>query len=239
MYGDVPSNQYSTTSFIKEYSIEGASTTYTEDIGITGIDLGSSVVIEPTGSFPGHYWVYFPDAEITVHNYGPSPVDRFYLRNIPTGPALNELTILPGEEVAVPWPGLRKLETGGYPSGTTVEVCAWTSQPNLTFDADASNDLFCTDFLVNNEDVLEQYDFRLFPNPAHKMLNLQWEGQNTLNDATCIIINAEGKMMKQMRVDLQQGMVSIPVENWPSGVYFVHMFDGGGLLRYERFLVIK
>lgn len=239
VFGEVPSNQYSTTSFIKEFSVDGGSVTFTGDIGIAGIDLGSSAVIEPTGFFPDHYWVYFPSAKITVHNYGPTPVDRFYLRNLNTNPVFHEMTILPGEEVTVPWPGLRKLSTDGYPSGTTVEVCVWASQPNLTFDADASNDLFCTDFLVNNEDVLEQYNLRLFPNPAHKMLNLQWEGQNTLNDATFIIINAEGKVMKLMRVDLQQGMVSIPVEYWPSGVYFVHMFDGGGLLHYERFLVIK
>jgi len=239
VYGDVPSNQYSTTSFIKEYSIEGTSATFTEDIGIKGIDLGSSVMIEPTGFFPDHYWVYFPDAEFTVHNYGPTAVDRFYLRNLFTKPAFHEMTILPGGEVTVTWPGLRKLATGGYPSGTVIEVCAWTSHPNLTFDADADNDLFCTDFLVNNEDVFSQNGLRLFPNPTNELLNLHWQGHIPLDNPTCRIVDTNGKMIKQMKIGHLSSVVSISVEDWPTGMYFIQLINGDGVSHSERFLVIK
>jgi type IX secretion system substrate protein len=238
VYGDVLSNQYSTTSFIKEYSIEGTSAIFTEDIGITGIDLGSSVVIEPTGLFPDHYWVYFPGAKITVYNYGPTPVDRFYLRNIPTGPAFNELTILPGEEVTVPWPGLRKLATDGYPSGTTVEVCAWTSQPNLTFDADAGNDLFCTDFLVSSEEAHKEPQIKLYPNPAYTLLNVQLPVRPQARNAQLRILDTVGRAVKV--VQTREGTsFTLPVHDWSAGVYFLQFMEDGAVKSVEQFIIVR
>ena len=238
VYGDMPSNLYSTTSFIKEYTIEGASTSFTEDIGITGIDLGSSVVIEPTGFFPGHYWVYFPGAEINVHNYGPTPVNRFYLRNLSTNPVFNEITISPGGEVTVPWSSLRSFATGGHPSGTTIEVCVWTSQPNLTFDADAANDLFCTDFLVSSEEARMELQIQLFPNPASNLLNIQLPLRPPAKNAQLRILDAVGRVKKVIPTR-ESTSFTVPVNDWAAGVYFLQVLEDGAVKGVEKFIVAK
>jgi hypothetical protein len=237
VYGDTNSNNYSTTSFIKEYSMEGATTDHAEDIGMTSINLGSNVVIEPHSTNPNFNWVYFPDAKITIHNYGPVAVNQFYLRNLATSPMFLGVSILPGEEVVVPWPSLRTL-VAGDPAGMTLEVCAWASQPNLSFDADASNDDFCTDFLVNGKETIKpQNAIYIYPNPTTDYLNFQLRTARPVQEATFRILDVQGRVLREFQSNHLQDTFIVPVEGWAAGVYFLEASEKGVVLGVERFVV--
>lgn len=236
-YGGPDNDNGTRTVFAKEYSFEGDDYGISNDIGVAGIEQGAET--EVTEINPTYYTVAFQDVKITVRNYGNNPVENLYLRTKQSNRMKFEnLNLLPGEEVDLIWDEI-KFSFSTNPAGLTLDLCLWTSHPDLLMDLDASNDSYCTDFLVNSKDILAHNSFKLYPNPAHGMLNMQWNGQIASNDAICRIINIEGKLIKQMGIDLRQGIASIPVENWPSGVYFVQLFDGGGESYSERFLVVK
>ena len=227
--------------FTKSYSFSGDNYDMSRDIGIADVQLGevSHVAVDPV--FPNYNRFYFNDASVTVENFGDEVVNGFFIRS--QNPFLGFSQHL--EDVALEASGSLTLALDDFWVRSQVEpgglesVCLWTSHPDKRLDEDSANDGYCTDFLVGTEDGFPQNSFKLYPNPTHGMLNLQWNDKITSNDATCRIINAEGKVIKQMGIDLRQGMVTIPVENWLSGLYFIQIFGDSSLSYSESFLVIK
>jgi len=233
-YGGFGVTEGTRTVFVKEYSFEGDDYDLSKDVGVVGVEQGAQTEVINLGS---SYKVIFKDVKVTVRNFGSHPVESLYLRTqLPK--KFDNLGLGPGEEVELTVESIERAFSSD-PAGLEISLCIWTSHPDLLMDLDAVNDSYCTDFLVNSEDVLSHNDFKLYPNPAHKMLNLRWQGQIALNDATCRIINAEGKVVKQIEIGHQQGIISIPVEDWPSGVYFVQFFTDNAAFYSGRFVVIK
>ncbi|TAK42747.1 MAG: T9SS type A sorting domain-containing protein [Saprospiraceae bacterium] len=147
----------------------------------------------------------------------------------------NNLGLASGDEVELTIGAIERTFSSD-PAGLELNLCFWTSHPDLLMDLNASNDSYCADFLVNSKDVSLQNGFKLYPNPARDMLNLQWKGQFPLKDATCRLMNTEGKVMKQMEIDFQQGIVSISLVDRPSVVYFMQFLsDGDAILLNARF----
>jgi len=165
-------------------------------------------------------------------------VESLYLRSqLFKSNKFNNLGLASGTEVELTIDAIERTFSSD-PAGLELNLCIWTSHPDLLMDLDSGNDSYCADFLVNNEDVLTQNSFKLYPNPAHEMLNMQWSGQAAPEDATCRILNGEGKVIKQMEIEHQQGFVSISVEGWQPGVYFIQILTDESYYS-ERFVVIK
>ncbi|MCK4922434.1 MAG: T9SS type A sorting domain-containing protein [Bacteroidales bacterium] len=73
--------------------------------------------------------------------------------------------------------------------------------------------------------------FKLYPNPAQYMINIELE--NSVNtDIPIIIYNSMGKKFKHYT--LQNKKVSIDVSSWPTGMYFVKVF---GVHATEKIIV--
>ncbi len=238
VYGDIASNNYATTSFLKEYTTDGFTPMFSDDIGVVGMDLGSSVNIQQVGISSVLYRVSFPDANIMVHNFGENPVSQFYLRSPEVGKAVDNLNILPGEDLNVPWPDLY-FYSNEYPAGLTYDVCAWTSHPNLSFDADASNDTYCTGFLVKDEEVVEQNNISIYPNPASDVVNFQMKTQQPLTHAAFRIVGTDGRVMEEVASSDNDTSFVLPVSNWAPGIYFLQFLEDGAVKGSTRFVVVR
>jgi hypothetical protein len=235
-YGGLGSTEGTRTVFVKEYSFEGDGYDLSKDVGVLGVAHPQETQVINSGS---NFKVIFKNIRVTVKNFGNHPVESLYLRSQQfKSDKFNNLGLAPAGEVELTIDDIERTYTFD-PAGLELNLCFWTSHPDLLMDLDAENDSYCADFLVNNQDVLTQNSFMLYPNPSRGMLNMQWKGQAASKHATCRIINAEGKVMRQMEIDHRQEIVSISVEDWPSGVYFVQFFADGSVFYAGRFIVIK
>ncbi len=235
IFGDESTNKISLSSFVKEYWYDGTSPNNEDDIGIVGMDLGSNAIIQEYGTLPT-YHVTMPDTKIVVRNFGTVPVNKFYIRNGTFLPEFFETTIQPGEEITVPLPTLR-FYTTVYPTGSTFEVCTWSSNPNLGLDADNSNDLFCTDFLVGTNEKIPSGMLALYPNPASNSLNVKINGHALMSDGHIRIIDITGRQILNSGLKIRDNF-TIPVQDWPSGMYFLQYLEDGALQAVERFVIV-
>lgn len=234
-YGEAGATDGTRTVFVKEFSWEGNDFGLSLDVGVVGVEPPLETQVINLGSY---FKVVFKDIKVTVRNFGIHPVESLYLRSqYFKSDKYDMLGLAPGDEAEMTIDAIERTFSSD-PAGLELNLCIWTSHPDLLMDLDASNDSYCVDFLVYNKDVLAQNNFKLYPNPALEMVNMQWNGQTSTDDATCRIINAEGKVIKKMGIKPQQGFVSISLEGWQPGVYFIQIFaDESNYL--ERFVVIK
>ena len=61
------------------------------------------------------------------------------------------------------------------------------------------------------------YPFKIFPNPAHDILNIDLNGSSETYQAE--FINASGNVLKTAR--LTSGINTIPISNLPTGLYLI------------------
>lgn len=234
-YGGLGVTEGTRTVFVKEYSLEGNDFNLSKAVGVIGVEPPQETQVINSGSY---FKVIFKNIKVMVKNFGNNPVESLYLRSqLFKSNKFNNLGLASGTEVELTIDAIERTFSSD-PAGLELNLCIWTSHPDLLMDLDSGNDSYCADFLVNNEDVLTQNSFKLYPNPAHEMLNMQWSGQTAPEDATCRILNGEGKVIKQMEIEHQQGFVSISVEGWQPGVYFIQILTDESYYS-ERFVVIK
>ena len=234
-YGGLGVTEGTRTVFVKEYSLEGNDFNLSKAVGVIGVEPPQETQVINSGSY---FKVIFKNIKVMVKNFGNNPVESLCLRSqLFKSNKFNNLGLASGTEVELTIDAIERTFSSD-PAGLELNLCIWTSHPDLLMDLDSGNDSYCADFLVNNEDVLTQNSFKLYPNPAHEMLNMQWSGQTAPEDATCRILNGEGKVIKQMEIEHQQGFVSISVEGWQPGVYFIQILTDESYYS-ERFVVIK
>lgn len=237
-YGSAMPSGGTEAFFIKSYSFSGNNYDMSRDVGVVDVELG-----EITGvvTKPNYLEIYFGPTTVTVENFGSQPVNGLFIRSKGLYNSFSkkiEDVILPPNETLTLTLDSLWLQTNVQP-GSIQEVCIWTSHPDYRLDENSANDGFCTDYLVGNEEISSQNRFMLYPNPTSDWLNIYWQGQIPLNNSSCRIFNTEGRIMKQIEIDLQQGIVSISVKGWPSGVYFIQIFNDDGASHSEKFLVVK
>ncbi len=77
----------------------------------------------------------------------------------------------------------------------------------------------------------------IYPNPTSDLLNFQLQTTNPVSDAVFRIINAEGKMIKEIKTAYSQATFSVPVRDWAAGTYFIQCFQDNLLLATNKFIV--
>ena len=75
----------------------------------------------------------------------------------------------------------------------------------------------------------------IYPNPVRDYLNFQLKGQN-LKWASYRIINAEGEVMEFIESASPESTISVPVQNWPGGVYFLQYLEEGDVRLSHTFI---
>jgi hypothetical protein len=92
----------------------------------------------------------------------------------------------------------------------------------------------CDTLLTATEQLVPEAQIdllRVYPNPAHQAitLDIDLEGEKTLT-----FVNAVGQVVRQQTVLADQ--LRLPLDDFPQGLYFVLLSQGGGPLEVERFI---
>jgi hypothetical protein len=79
----------------------------------------------------------------------------------------------------------------------------------------------------------------LFPNPASNMLNVELSATSLAGTAEIYTTSITGQLMDRIEVEVENGTASTQLElnAYPSGIYFIHMYDESGVLISKRFAV--
>jgi len=74
---------------------------------------------------------------------------------------------------------------------------------------------------------------RIFPNPTSDFISIDLSDQR-LNQV--IISTAQGKIVLNQSIEIQNGMATIDIQQLPTGVYFLRGFDDTGAAAPSRFI---
>lgn len=69
---------------------------------------------------------------------------------------------------------------------------------------------------------IDAMSVQIYPNPTSELLHFVFENNQAKN---IVVMNAAGAVVKQMNT--QKQLLSIPVQNWDKGMYFVKVVDKG------------
>jgi hypothetical protein len=239
-YGDSLTNQNIRSPFVKDYAFDGDGYGLGRDVGVVNIVQGNETQL--VSQTPSDTRVRFKNVKVTVRNFGDEPVDSLYLRApgnqfFNTYAFYNNLSLQPGEEKELIWPSLFTT----FPTDTTLEtidLCIWTSHPDIRLDEEADNDRFCAGFLVDAEEVsIDEPGIRLFPNPASGVLNVLWPAEGRV--AGFRVFDAAGRRMGEWKPAPGETGFVLSVSGWPAGVYFLQYWNEGMEMGVLRFAVGK
>ncbi|MFQ5446165.1 MAG: T9SS type A sorting domain-containing protein [Saprospiraceae bacterium] len=76
----------------------------------------------------------------------------------------------------------------------------------------------------------------VFPNPVSGYLNFQLEGVPVLKKAVFRIMDVYGKTLRTLESTTPQATQSVPVRDWPPGVYFLQYLEEGVVRVSEKFV---
>jgi N-acetylmuramoyl-L-alanine amidase len=77
-------------------------------------------------------------------------------------------------------------------------------------------------------DLEEQYDIQISPNPAHSVIQLNLSSQRT-GKLSIQIVNTLGQMVYSENTTIGEQSI-IDVSGWSNGVYFLNVNDGRGMV---------
>jgi len=78
------------------------------------------------------------------------------------------------------------------------------------------------DIMINTEDLLNQNDISIFPNPANEIINVGFS--KTLNEEISVrIFNLQGQLLQEKIVANSQELIQLHTKNFADGIYFVQV----------------
>lgn len=77
------------------------------------------------------------------------------------------------------------------------------------------------------------------PNPTSDFLNFQLREQVPSSKAEFRIITADGKVLEVMKTTHPEAAFTLPVMDWPAGMYFLQFLEDGVVKGSEKFVVVK
>jgi hypothetical protein len=91
----------------------------------------------------------------------------------------------------------------------------------------------------NNFDFPNISDIQIYPNPTNKYLNISLDTRSK-KDTKILIYNILGSLVKEINIEKGNSTpLSISVENWQKGSYFVRFLQDGEAFEMRKFLVIQ
>ncbi len=233
-YGTAMPSGGTVANFTKDYSFAGDNYDMSRDVGVTDIQPG-----EVTGvvTHPGYYEIRYEDVQVTVENFGGSPVDEFYVRFRNLAPnqystkKFNNVSLMPGEATTLVWENF-KLRTFTQPGGFQ-DVCLWTSHPDFRLDANSTNDGFCTSFLVNDNEAATGFGFDVYPNPSSSGSTLEY-GLPVGSDGKVAVFNNLGVRVAEFETGAESGSLELP--KFPAGLYYLALEADGQVVHTLKFV---
>ncbi len=98
----------------------------------------------------------------------------------------------------------------------------------------SSDTVYITSYNVNNNNL--SFDVNIYPNPAHKQVNVDFYNYNKINKI--IIINTLSQVVKEVNIDENQININevIPLENTKKGIYFIK-FSGKSNIFTKKLII--
>ncbi|MEO5906394.1 MAG: T9SS type A sorting domain-containing protein, partial [Saprospiraceae bacterium] len=215
------------------------------DLGIINIEIPDTVLVKfiGSGSFE-HGWIhYYAFIVVEIENFGTDTVHQYLIQNHERSFcfmctnyshvwAIDTLPIAPGETVTVSLgafePHCFQQEPGS--------ICLTVHSPDHKADANYLNDDFCKPFsiLINTSNVSDPFPITLKPNPTSDLVILEQEKGEPLS---VFIINSTGMTLEKL--NMVATSTEIPLDNYPSGLYYLRIENAKGQVVMKKVVVIK
>jgi hypothetical protein len=216
-YGGEQAYHQTRATFLKEYSLGGYDYNLSNDIGL--VEIGQAASIHVSQLSPDTYRIYFNDIPLTIKNFGDKPVNSIVLWAYINSPKyITNFSLQPGEEKVFIWDEVRRPAFLEDPAGNTYDLCFWTSRPDNLMDLDADNDHLCSEFLVNDDEVLLNEEITISPNPVDgDFIFVEAEGNQFEASAKSILLfDSTGKKILEKAFSN-----TIDLSQINSGLYFL------------------
>jgi Secretion system C-terminal sorting domain len=79
----------------------------------------------------------------------------------------------------------------------------------------------------------------VFPNPVSGYLNFRLQGAPALKKAVFRIMDVSGIILHTFESATPQATQTVPVSDWPAGVYFLQYVEEGVVVKSEKFVVVE
>ncbi len=89
------------------------------------------------------------------------------------------------------------------------------------------------------EEVEAEMKLAIYPNPTSDFLNFELRSHRLPQSASFRIVDATGKLVKELQSDSPRDTFIVPVREWVSGVYWLQYLEGGEVRASEQFVVNK
>ena len=106
------------------------------------------------------------------------------------------------------------------------------------FEIDSLN-FNCNDtltVLTNSEEIIENEEIRLYPNPASKSITLE---STKLKNSKLNIFNTLGQQVLYRRFDDHQSIKRIEISALKTGIYYIILLDENGAIRWREKLIVE
>jgi hypothetical protein len=214
---------------LRHYSMNnpnGQNTAY-GDVGVSNVQITNTQISQTPQ--PNVYYVQV-SANATITNYGNIPLQSCQLLHVYNGlpydcgqnsytQTLNNLNLAPGASMTVPMALFHAQNELLNGDTLKTEICVFTANPNGQIDASISNDHYCTEALFGyaTSEVLEEFNFSLFPNPGEDWVSVHFSGQNGKVE----FFDLSGR--KIHFAPLQKGINFLDISDIPSGHCIVYV----------------
>lgn len=118
------------------------------------------------------------------------------------------------------------ITTGGGPGGGTIYGLKTFVSSRFDFIA---NEIDCNLYTGINEK--QELKYVVYPNPAKNWISINWEENENKKVS---IYNCVGKQIINSK-NLKSGQ-SIDIQQFPSGLYFIELYDSKGKANYQKFI---
>jgi hypothetical protein len=231
---------YARHSFLKTYSISGASLSKHDDIAVTNILVDS---VTASGQPPHVTTTLFLQVEVT--NFAAEEVRSFRLLSCHTPNCADgyfifgwsgiqqtehdSVVIPPGGTVIIPR-SFKRIHTGPI---YIIDACVMACSPNHRIDNFLPNNEYCTPFSwVNAQKPISISPFNIFPNPARHFIQLTLPAD--IRSYQLSIVDLFGRLVYQKECDDSNQIIELP--DLAAGVYSVHVQSSDG--RLQKTLII-
>jgi Secretion system C-terminal sorting domain len=85
----------------------------------------------------------------------------------------------------------------------------------------------------------DEMKLAIYPNPTADFLNFELRSPRLPQSASFRIVDAMGRVVKELQSDSPRDTFIVPVREWASGVYWLQYLEGGEVRASEQFVVNK
>ncbi|MBK8562444.1 MAG: hypothetical protein IPN76_03620 [Saprospiraceae bacterium] len=147
------------SAFIKDFRNDGSTAQTNADVALVQVSQSSPIQVQ---NFNWYYKATVPNISVTVKNNGPSvinsltvnfsfPYDNIFIWECALvqsfSKSFENLNLQPNASMQLTW-GDQEVWFSSNPTGEQLELCMWTSLPNLHLETNNDNDVSCTEVLV-------------------------------------------------------------------------------------------